>query len=192
MPARWLTILPTTSTHRDSVRGRRTPRPFISVCLVLLVSCGEDRRLAHQSAALGTLLDLRRSLSQFKDRCGEYPLKLTRLGTGAVNACAGRSLSWAGGALGSGDGFRYVGYVWRYKGVVPGRSSDDTRVVHFTVTLTPVSCEVCKTFWLDDSGIIRQAIGRPASQEDQPAEPQASMKTALRRYAASGCSGGAG
>ena len=132
-----------------------------------LVSC-EDRRLAPVAVAHGSMREFRLALACRHDKLGGYPETLRDLAT-PIGGCP--VVAWLGEQQ-PGDVQRpqphraYYDYFY-----FPLDCDQQGRPQRFGLMAagpkTANECDVCRSFWLDESGVLRQAPGRAAGPGDE-------------------------
>ena len=144
-----------------------------SVCLVVcglaLVgnsACGEDRRLATVAVAHGNMSQLAPILECHRDCFGGYPQTLAQVAK-PLGTCS--AAPWVSEARAEGEGLQYASYGYRY---LPSGQTAEGRFSRYELLASgrydAVECPRCRSFWLDESGVLRSAPGRFAGKNDEP------------------------
>ena len=124
-----------------------------------VVAC-EDRSLAMDVATFVNLLQVRASLA-CRAAAG-YPTHLAELSE-SKGECP--RVAWVLDAKPDGHDLGYAGYVWLYRPIsLPQREGFEIQAISRPVN----GCPKCRSYWLDESLIIRWAVGRPA----RPGDPE--------------------
>ncbi len=150
----------------DPMKHRLAPGLLIaSLVAVALIGC-EDRRLAMEAANLG---NLRLTLYALGCRAPSgFPDDLAALAI-VEGDCPG--VDWIARAQREGTGLRYAGYLWHYRPTGRRRSGSRERFEGYEIQaisrpVRPDGCPRCRSFWVNQNGVVRWALGRPAGPGD--------------------------
>jgi hypothetical protein len=112
------------------------------------------------AANVGNLLEVQASLEC--RAAVRFPVQLIELAEPQGNC---PKVRWVLDASPDGDGLRYAGYVWHYKSIdLPQRKGFEIQAI--SSPARSGGCPRCRSYWLDESKIIRWAVGRPARPDD--------------------------
>jgi hypothetical protein len=126
----------------------------------------EDRRLAPVAVAHSNMLALTAALHCHKERTGGYPRQLAELAESS-DGCP--TVPWLAEQRPKYPQPHYAFYDYLYS---PAGQDQAGRFQRFGLLAsgpkTVQECDVCRSFWLDDSGVLREAPGRSAGPTDEP------------------------
>jgi type IV pilus assembly protein PilA len=135
--------------------------PFILIVAAIAIpNLLRARMAANEASAVGTLRSYNLALVNYATNCESigFPANVRDLGPGD-GSCRGANL--LGAELAASDPMKN-GYRFSY---VPGSTDTGGRVVSYTVTADPImeNTTGMRHFFLDESGVIRQSRGEPAT-----------------------------
>jgi hypothetical protein len=140
-----------------------------SALLVLFLAVGcytEDRRLAGNAIAYGNMRSFMPALQCHADAHGGYPASIEDLAT-ATSKCPAVDVRMVRDGP-EGAGLRFAGYSYHYTATSP---KADGRFGRFTLLASgpyeTSECPRCRSYWLDESGVLRIGQGRTASAKDR-------------------------
>ena len=153
------------------VKHLRVPSQLLALLLgaLPLGACHyEDRRLASVAVAHGTMRDFSVALACYKEHTEGYPPQLRDLAD-PPGGCP--TIDWLNDPRPEYPQPHHAFYDYFYTASGP---DENGRFQHFGLMASgPKSveeCDVSMSFWLDDSGVLRQAPGRSAGRDHPPVE----------------------
>jgi len=139
------------------------------ICEVAVVgssACGEDRRLAAVAVAHSNMRQLAPILECHRESFGGYPQTLAQVAK-FMGTCS--AAHWVSEARAASEGLQYASYAYRY---TPSGQTAGGRFTRYELLASgrydASECPRCRSFWLDESGVLRSAPGRLAGRNDEP------------------------
>jgi hypothetical protein len=131
-------------------------------------ACGEDRRLTAVAVAHVNMRQLAPILECHREAFRGYPQTLEQVAW-PMGTCS--AAHWISEARAESEDLQYASYAYGYN---PSGPTAEGRFGRYALLAAgrydAVECSRCRSFWLDDSGVLRTAPGRRAGRNDEPVE----------------------